>query len=223
MILVFPILSVWIGYFLALFLKPKNEKGIKLLLAFSGAFLLALTFFELLPELYEKSNPKYISIFILLGILLQIFLEFFSKGAEHGHVHLSIKKSSFPTLLFLSLSIHAFIEGIPVQEEGSIIYAIVIHKLPVAIMLGIFLINSNIQKSLGFLFIAAFSLMTPLGSYLASHTTLLNAIGNELVGLAIGVFLHISTIILFESSQGHSFNLRKLLVVIAGIGLAYFL
>ncbi len=223
MILLFPVLSVWIGYFLALFLKPKSEKGIKLLLAFSGAFLLALTFFELLPKLYQQGEPKYISVFILLGIFLQIFLEFYSKGAEHGHIHYSSKRSSFPIMLFVSLSVHAFIEGIPIHEEGSILYAIVIHKLPVAILLSSFLISSNIDKNITILFIAAFSLITPLGSYMASYTTWLNTIGDELVGLAVGVFLHISTIILFESSQGHAFNLRKLLVMLVGIVLAYFI
>jgi hypothetical protein len=35
--------------------------------------------------------------------------------------------------------------------------------------------------------------------------------------------LHISTVILFESSEGHKFNLRKLLVIIFGITIAYFL
>ena len=44
-----------------------------------------------------------------------------------------------------------------------------------------------------------------------------------ITALVIGVFLHISTVILFESSEGHKFNLRKLLVIIVGIVIAYFL
>ena len=35
--------------------------------------------------------------------------------------------------------------------------------------------------------------------------------------LVIGVFLHISTIILFESSENHKFNLQKFLAILAGI------
>ncbi|WP_422859378.1 ZIP family metal transporter [Flagellimonas sp. S174] len=223
MILILPILSVWIGYFLALFLKPKSERGIKLLLAFSGGFLLAFTFFELLPEVYENSNPRGIAIFILLGILIQIFLEFFSKGAEHGHIHLSSQKVSFPTVMFLSLSIHAIIEGIPIREGSSIVYAIIVHKLPVAILLSLFILNSKMKRSTGLLFIGAFSLMTPLGSYIAQYTDWIDAFGTQLVGIAIGVFFHISTIILFESSQEHAFNLRKLVLIALGMGLAYFL
>ena len=89
-IFIIPILAVLASFTFVWVTRPKNKKSIKLLLAFSGAFLLALTFFELLPDVYEVHSPKTIALFILAGILLQVFLEFFSKGAEHGHVHLDL-------------------------------------------------------------------------------------------------------------------------------------
>ncbi|MGW9685841.1 ZIP family metal transporter [Flagellimonas sp. 2504JD1-5] len=221
MIFIAPILAVWASFLFVWISRPKDKKNIKLLLAFSGAFLLALTFFELLPEVYESQSPKTVAVFILAGILLQIFLEFFSKGAEHGHVHLDLEKNKFPLLLFLSLSIHALIEGVPIHGNNSILYGILIHKIPVAVILSIFLINSKLKKSAIILFIAAFSLMTPFGSYLA-QSDWIEAYASIFTALAIGVILHVSTIILFESSQGHSFNLRKLIVIILGVGVAYF-
>jgi len=74
------------GYVIALTIKPKNKTTLKLLLAFSGSFLLSLTVMNLLPDVYESHVPN-IGLFIMMGILFQILLEFFSKGAEHGHVH----------------------------------------------------------------------------------------------------------------------------------------
>ncbi|UII76401.1 ZIP family metal transporter [Flagellimonas sp. HMM57] len=219
-IFIVPVLAVLASFIFVRIIRPKNKKSIKLLLAFSGAFLLALTFFELLPSVYKGHHPKTIALFILSGILLQIFLEFFSKGAEHGHVHLDLKENKFPLLLFLSLSVHALIEGVPVHENNSILYGIIIHKIPVAIILSIFLLRSNLKKSLVFLFIGVFSLMTPIGSYLA-QAPWMESYGYIFTSLAIGVFLHISTVILFESSQGHSFNLRKVLVIVLGVGIAY--
>ncbi|RYG42065.1 MAG: ZIP family metal transporter, partial [Chitinophagaceae bacterium] len=44
-----PLLSVLIGYAVALYLKPGNKANLKLLLAFSGSFLLSLTVLHLLP------------------------------------------------------------------------------------------------------------------------------------------------------------------------------
>lgn len=215
-----PIVAVWFGFAFVWFTKPKNNDNIKLLLAFSGAFLLSLTFFELLPDVYNGHDPKLIALYILGGILLQVFLEFFSKGAEHGHMHVHLKENKFPTLLFLSLSIHALVEGVPIHDNDSILYGIIIHKIPIAIILSIFLVNSTMKRSATLLFIAAFSLMTPLGSYISTSPWMENY-GHLLTALSIGVFFHISTIILFESAQGHAFNLRKLVVIVLGIGIAY--
>ena len=203
------------------FTRPANNDNIKLLLAFSGAFLLSLTFFELLPEVYDGHDPKTIALYILGGILMQVFLEFFSKGAEHGHMHVHLKENKFPVLLFVSLCIHALIEGVPIHDNDSILYGIIIHKLPIAIILSIFLINSKMKMSATLLFIVVFSLMTPLGSFI-STSPWVSDYGHLFTALAIGVFFHISTIILFESAQGHAFNLRKVLVIILGIGIAYF-
>jgi len=218
-----PILGVLLSFVFVLIAKPKSKENFKLLLAFSGAFLLALTVFELLPSAYENSDTKTIGVFVMLGILFQIFLEFFSKGAEHGHVHIDSEKSNFPWLLFISLSIHAFLEGFPIENHDTIIYGILIHKIPIAIILSIFLIGSKIKLVNAVFFILLFALMTPMGSFIAGNSEIATKYYAPITALVIGVFLHISTVILFESSEGHKFNLRKLLVIIVGIVIAYFL
>ena len=43
---------------------------------------------------------------------------------------------------------------------------------------------------------------------------------NKVMGIVIGIFLHISTTILFESSADHKINKRKMLAVLMGIGVA---
>ncbi len=222
-VLLIPILAVLGSFAFAWWVQPKNSANITLLLAFSGAFLLALTFFELIPEVYEGNDSKLVALFILIGILLQIFLEFFSKGAEHGHVHQELNENKFPLMLFLSLSIHALVEGVPLEGHGSMLYGIVIHKIPVALILSIFLINSKLKIGSVLLFILLFSLMTPLGAFLAANSSWVSNYGYLFTSLAIGVFLHISTIILFESSKGHSFNIMKLMVIVLGIVIAYYM
>ena len=223
MIYILPILGVLLSFLFVYLYKPSKKDRFKLLLAFSGAFLLALTIFELLPEVYEHSNARNTGIFIMLGILLQIFLEFFSKGAEHGHVHLSNENTTFPWLLFGSLSIHSLLEGIPLSENTGIVYGILIHKIAIAIILSIFLLSSKIKPILSGIFIVLFALMTPIGTYLANDFSFIKENMVQLNAVVIGVLLHISTVILFESSEGHKFNLRKLVVIILGITIAYFL
>ena len=118
-------------------MKVKEVKTLSIFLAFSGAFLLALTIFELLPEVYETPN-KLIGVYIISDILLQIILEFFSKGSEHGHVNQHNESKTFPWLLFISLSIHASLEGLPITKDNNLLIGIMIHKIPIALILSIF-------------------------------------------------------------------------------------
>ena len=217
-----PLLSVLIGYSIALVLKPKNKTNLKLLLAFSGSFLLSLTVMHLLPEIYESATPS-IGLFIMLGILFQIILEFFSKGAEHGHVHGHAIMTQIPWLLFISLCIHAFLEGFPLSHHNDLAIGIAIHHLPIAIILTTFFINSSLNKKAIFFFMVTFAIMTPLGTILSDYLPILNDYYTEITAVVIGILFHISSTIIFESSEGHKFNIAKVSMIVIGIALAYFL
>ena len=212
--------AVAIGYIVAIFLNKKGIKQMPIFLAFSGAFLLSVTLFEMLPEVFE-SPSKQIGLYIMCGILLQIVLDFFSKGAEHGHVHLHTENKTFPWLLLVSLSIHALLEGFPVTDNSSMLIGVIVHKIPIAIILSLFFFNANYSKLTSFSFIFLFALMTPLGSLLSTEVAILKEYETAINAVAIGVFLHVSTTILFESSKDHKFNLAKLVAIILGVGLAY--
>ena len=217
-----PLLSVIIGYIVALIIRPKNKINLKLLLAFSGSFLLSLTVMHLLPEIYESANPN-IGLFIMLGILFQIILEFFSKGAEHGHVHGQETMTQIPWLLFVSLCIHAFLEGFPVSHHHDLAIGIAIHHLPIAIILTTFFINASLDKKAIFFFMITFAVMTPLGTVLSDYLPILNEYYTEITAIVIGILFHISSTIIFESSEGHKFNIAKVSMIVIGIALAYFM
>ena len=217
-----PLLSVLIGFFIAIALKPRAKKNLKLLLAFSGSFLLSLTVIHLLPEVYEAHNHN-VGIFIMLGILFQIILEFFSKGAEHGHVHGHDKMTQMPWLLFISLCIHALLEGFPVGHHHELALGIAIHHLPIAIILTTFFLNAELNKTALFLFMLTFAVMTPLGTFISDIFPRLGYYYNEITAVVIGILFHISSTIIFESSEGHKFNIAKISMIILGVVLAYFM
>lgn len=214
--------AVFIGYLIAALLKTKEVEQMSIYLAFSGAFLLAVTIFELLPEVF--ANPsKNLGIYILAGILLQICLEFFSKGAEHGHMHGRLKDKRFPWLLFISLSIHAFLEGFPISDQNNLLIGVVVHKVPIAIILSFFFIKVDYSKKKTFLFLLLFALMSPLGALIANSYPGIDGFKTEISAVVIGIFLHVSTTIIFEISKDHKFNLTKLTTIIIAFVLAYFL
>tara|TARA_B100000780_G_scaffold199499_1_gene141199 strand:+ start:106 stop:783 length:678 start_codon:yes stop_codon:yes gene_type:complete len=223
MIYLLLIASVLLGVLLVLILKP-SKKSVRLLLAFSGAYLLSVAILHLLPEVYNGSSDiKVLGIFILVGIILQSVLESFSKGAEHGHIHIHTDGKTFPTLLFVSLCIHAFSEGLPIHHSGeNLLWAIVVHKIPIAVILTIFLLDSHFSKKTIVFFLTVFGLMSPLGVILSENMIFFEKYSAEITALIIGIFLHISTVILFESSENHNFNLHKFLAIISGILLTVF-
>tara|TARA_B100000795_G_scaffold103656_1_gene76432 strand:- start:409 stop:1104 length:696 start_codon:yes stop_codon:yes gene_type:complete len=223
------IASVLIGVFLVEVLNDLKASAIKLLLAFSGAYLFAISVFHLLPEVYT-GDGKRIGLFLLIGFILQIVLEFFSQGIEHGHGHLQNK--TIPISMLISLAIHAYLEGMPLggiehhghhhgDFEDSLLTGIALHKIPVTIVLMSLFAQAGFSKTKSFLLIGVFAIMAPLGTLSGDLVQELSYYHREIMALVVGIFLHISTTILFETSEAHKFNIQKLLAIALGSILAW--
>lgn len=235
MIYIVPFLAIVIGYLIALKIDPKNKKTVKLILAFSGSFLLSLTVTHLLPVVFDGSENNIhqhgdhvhvfsiMGIYIMIGVIFQIILEYFSRGAEHGHVHGKDTIQSIPWSLFVSLCLHALLEGLPISKQPSLAWGIAVHHLPIAIILTTFFNQTKLNKKSIFLFMMAFAIMTPLGTFMASNLAFLKTYYKEISAFVIGILFHISSTIIFESSENHKFNLSKISAIIAGVILSCFM
>jgi hypothetical protein len=98
-------------------LGEKAMRNLSLILAFGGAYIMGLIFLHLIPEAFSFSSIA--GVFVLVGFLVQIFLEYISKGLEHGHVHHSGQDKVLkvmPWAAIVSLCIHAFLESMPLAE-----------------------------------------------------------------------------------------------------------
>lgn len=204
--------------------KPEKSRNIQLLLTFSGAYLLAVSVLHLLPEIFHHNDTPNIGLFILGGFLIQILLEYFSQGIEHGHFH---KSNAIPFSVLISLCLHALLEGVPLgghlhhHAHNALLTGIILHKMPVAIVLMTIFLQSNISKTRAYFYLLLFALMSPLGVFSGSLFADLVEFHNEIMAVVIGIFLHISTTILFESSEGHKFNSKKIFAILLGAAIAY--
>lgn len=205
-----------------------NQPSMKIILAFSGAFMLALSFFHVLPESYEILGAK-AGIWVLIGFMIQIMLEVLSKGMEHGHAH-ALHGKQLPLALFVGLGIHSLLEGLPfggehAHEHHSLLVGVLIHKMPVAFILGTVLRGAKFSLFQGGLAILGFSLTAPLGGiishFLEGNVLEVSEFQGVVTAMLVGVFLHIATTIIFESDKGHAFNIRKLAAIVAGFVLAF--
>ncbi|MDE2643647.1 MAG: ZIP family metal transporter, partial [Verrucomicrobiota bacterium] len=153
---------------------------------------------------------------------------------EHGHAH-THRTAGLPVGLMIGLCLHAFLEGMPLGAGHShhghehshgdshgvepLLLGIVLHKYPVAMVFLAMLLNSGLGKPKAFGLLAVFAAMAPLGTLL-SGVDVIGQYHRESLAIVIGIFLHVSTTILFESSEGHRFNAYKMMAIAAGLALS---
>ncbi|MBC7915202.1 MAG: ZIP family metal transporter [Pyrinomonadaceae bacterium] len=221
--------SCFLGGIAIFLFKKDNTQRLKLILSFSGAYLFAITVLHLIPEVYQGRDHS-IGLFVLGGFLFQILLEQFSEGIEHGHIHKhSHDHYVFPYGIMFSLCLHAFLEGMPLARghQNELLFGIALHHIPASFALASVLMQNKISKKPIITLLVIFSLMSPLGYWLSEGLSNgsvgdLDQYFDRIMGVVIGIFLHISTTILFESSVDHHFNTRKTIAVLAGVGIALF-
>jgi zinc transporter ZupT len=225
--------SILLGAISVFALRLYEPKHVKLLNAFTGAYLLCLTLLHLLPELYHSPEPKAAHYDLLIGLLIiagfytQVALDVISMGVEHGHAH--HLHGGFPTGVLAGLCLHALVEAMALGNAHSyfdpasrrlLLYSIVLHNYPVSIALLGMLLQSGMKRGRALGWLAVFAAMAPLGMSVSAHTPLAQY-SRELTAFVIGIFMHISTTILFESSDIHRFNIAKLGAILVGTGLGF--
>lgn len=210
------------GGYLAFVFRQIDKQYINLLLSFSGAYLLSIIVFHLLPHIYQELDGKTAGFLIMSGIVFQLILELFSKGAEHGH-HQHLDKKT-PWLLWISLAFHAFLEGLPINQgnhiDRSYFYAILIHKLPIAMVLTAVMIDAGLKKSKIFTLLGIFALMSPLAAFLGKQAEFMHLYGAYINAFVVGILAHIGTTIFFENEHSHQFNIRKFLLIFLAMYIA---
>jgi len=221
------VFAVLLGATLGAFFRRFSPKVIPFLLTFSGAYLLGIGVFHLLPEVYQEHSHHY-GLMIMAGFFVQVLLEAASKGLEHGHAHAELfHGKNLPLLVLFSLFLHAFIESIPVGSHAdpisrrALLWGLLVHKVPVAIILYQMLHAFTANFRLIAFWLLAFAAMAPLGVLVGHYSPWLRAYSSELTAFVFGIFLHISTTILFESNRSHRFNSIKLGVILLALSIAW--
>lgn len=222
MIITLLILSVLAGVLLGK-LFGDNQKLAKNLLVLSAGFLITICLNEIFPQVYQ-SGISDIGIWVIVGVLLQMLLENLTKGFEHGHFHHHSDQGILPFALIVGMFIHAFIEGIPLANEKEIaspyLLGILFHNLPISFVLGNFLLKNKKLLSSAWLIIIIFSLSSPLGMIFGKYFN--PNLQPYFLALVGGIFLHISSVIIFESNKNHKMDWQKIAMVILGVLLALF-
>ncbi len=218
------------------FQKGQKKELLQIMLSFSGAYILGIAVLHLMPGVFAGGahGP---GLWVLAGFFVQLLLEQLSAGVEHGHIHAPHKFSAgFVVSVMLGLSIHAFVEGMPLSYYGELheavhghshghnhyLYGIVLHHIPAAFALVTLLLVSGLKTRWTWFCLAVFALMSPLGAALSHVLEIGETLQKGILAFAVGSLLHIATVILFEmdSSSHHYISPKKLAAIAAGMGIA---
>lgn len=212
--------------------KGIDLQKFKIVLAFSGSYLFSLTVIHILPEaIHESTDFTLTGIFVLLGFFIQLILEYFTEGVEHGHIHVHdhAHDNHLPYSMFIGLCIHAFLEGMLLyhpssfhegEEVGNLLFGLILHKIPESLALMSVLYLGMKKKKTGIMLLGLFSLASPLGLLASTAFFNLKSIPDQyfsyVFALIAGNFLYISTTIFFENNPNHKLKANRLVVSILG-------
>lgn len=229
-----PLLILFSGPLLGILLQRRfsagSHKFIGNTVLFSGSFLLGIALFGLMPELFDHIETA--GLWIVCGFLFQIFLERFTGGLGHGHIHShDIPKSVF--VLFGGLMLHALFEGYSAGLSNhmrpglvsGMVGGIAIHEIPAAFSLSVLMHSRYKGKVHAFLFLMLYACATPLGYFIGvfvhSESLISENLSQIITAIIAGTFLHISTTIVFENSLRKKEGLKKWVVILSGLLISY--
>jgi zinc and cadmium transporter len=224
------------GILVHLFLKVKTSKIISFTVIFSGSFLLGISLFGLMPELFDNLEFGHIQeagLWIVTGFLLQIILEKFTGGLGHGHIHShDIPKNEL--VLFGGLMLHALFEGYSAGLTNyltpgllsGMIMGIAIHEIPAAFSLSVLMTTRYHRKRYLLPILGIYACATPfgylLGVFVHKESIISEHMSHIITAIIAGTFLHISTTIVFENSLWKKEGLKKWGMILLGLTISYF-
>lgn len=240
MYLAFILIFTLIGGLIPIKYHHLHKNVMVYLLTFTGAFLLGITILHLAPEAFQELGKK-AGLYIMLGFFLQVFLQRWSHGMEHGHsdtVVANTQDHSVPITaaaafsLIIGLSVHSFMAGLPLgftytdpSVLPSLSLGILLHKIPEALTLMTMLLTLRPDKKGNVQWLILYALATPgaalLAYFLNRDFLFMNTILLYVTAIVTGAFLHISTTIFFESgTRHHELNRGKVISMVVGLGLS---
>ena len=209
------------------------------IISFSGGIIFGGVLLHLIPEIFshqDGSNLSFIVLALLVGFYFQMSLEHFAishSHKDHGHDHHHhLEQGPALISLLIGFSIHAFIEGLPLDlghshaasehlhSGGGLYLGIVVHKLPAAFALSAMMLKSGAKKSTVLLFLLIFCAMSPLGMMAGSFISASQMEGLPFLiyfeAFVTGAIVHIALAILMENTEGVSNAKQKLIAAIIG-------
>ena len=216
------------GGLLSFVMSHEKQNLVNYLLIATGAYLFSVLLRHIIPHAIIHYGEN-ILVWVLAGFFLQHIIQQFSQGVEHGHAHihehLPLHKLFY---IILGLGIHAFFEAAPLVDSyptknifSGLLIGLILHKIPECFALACLVSHCVKTPMQRFLWVFFFATITPISISLFAYYQQSNLFSENIFGIVIGLIcgtlLHISTTIIFETTNNkHQIKWYKILCLIIG-------
>lgn len=190
-----------IGGALLLLRQRLSGQELKYLVSFAAGAMLAVAFIDIIPEALELGEPRSITWYILIGVIIFFLAEKFLLWHHHGHGHTDIELKPTAPLILVGDTIHNFLDGtiIALTFSASIplglatTVAIICHEIPQELGDFAVLLDAGFSSKRALLWNLISSGATLFGALLTlSLGGLMVAERPEPLALAAGSFIYIA-------------------------------
>lgn len=175
------------GGFMLLYFKKRRDLALLLTMPFGAGALLAAAFFDLLPEAFDRANPRTMLLYMLLGFICFFVLERLASWFHHHHEHEQHAKNAHQRwLIILGDLMHNAIDGLAIGAAFVV-------SVPLGIITTLAVSAHEIPKELG-----TFALLLSKGwkdktvvvaNIATAIATVVAAVGVYAIGKNIDVFV----------------------------------
>jgi zinc and cadmium transporter len=210
-------------------LRRWSHAQLQFLISVSAGIILGVLFFDLLPQALRITThfARFFSA-VLVGFVSLLALEKFLLIHPHETAELAGRRTGLAA--YIGISLHSLMDGVALGSSvmvpglgAVVLWAILAHKIPNTFSLSSILIYFGYSRRATLLLVLFFSLVTPLGGFVALIA--LRHASQDLLGLALGVaagtFLFIATSDLLPQAHAHhEGRYRNLAAVLGGLVLS---
>ncbi|MEG2084410.1 MAG: ZIP family metal transporter, partial [Clostridia bacterium] len=152
------VVGTMFGAIIPLFVNINKDKVMALLMSLSSGFMLAVVFFDLVPESLSYGNIYYMMLGLLIGILIIASFDFLFKKYEDTRI-LEKKDSDGDSqykkmgiVILFAIGLHNLPEGIAIGSKGvidgsiALTLVIALHNIPEGIAMSMPFVKSGINK-----------------------------------------------------------------------------
>lgn len=225
-------IAAFLATFLGGALALKLRDQLHIILGFSAGAVVAVAFFDLIPEALELANahePSVVLSVVALGFLLYLVLDRVILLHDHGHDHHDVSAETRGEMRAGSLSIHSFLDGVGIglafqvsPAVGIIVAAAVLaHDFSDGINTVNVVIRGGGERMSAMRWLIADALAPVLGIIATFFFSVPTTTLGFLLALFAGFFLYIGASDLIPESHHQHPKFMTTAMTVLGMGVLY--